>query len=250
MKENKSSFSSVLKKRVLPVVLVGGIAIGLININKGRNQSEVNGYNVEESSNYRSAGQYSYLIDTSCIETENVEDRINFAQIIETEDKSSSSWKTSFTSNFYTSNIMVILPDEYAGYASTVFGKDNFDIIYTSNVYQTLQGEIYTVIKTEYSAKRYLDLEGINVYELEAMGLKEFQEGDILGSTIVYYQGQMVAFDQYGVGSTAENVKSAMIGDADSLVTEVTLDASVDVTLTELDEIEYSLNQEKTKTLN
>ncbi len=247
MEKKKNSIKGIIKYRLLPIILIGATAVGCYSFTKNNKKLNENGYIVEEDSAFREDGNYSYLLDTRVLKSENIEKRINFARLIDNDSKSTGNLFTEFTSKFYSDNIMVILPNEYACYTSLVFSKDYFKIDYNKSVYQTLQGEIYTVIETEYEAKDYIDIEYRNIYSLKGSGLSEFQKGDILSSIAVYCQGQLVAYNQSGVGSNSENIKNAQFGNPSSLVSNINLDASINLTLGDLDELEYDMNQNNTE---
>ena len=78
---------------------------------------------------------------------------------------------------------------------------------------------------------------------------KNVLEGDKLSSTAIYYNDDLIAYKQVGIGSTDENVVNATKGDVDTAISTLEeldmLEETTKVTYQELESQEEIINEEK-----
>lgn len=234
----------ILKRKVMPFVFIGCIALtGAGCSKKNTDETEEIGYNVIDDTTSRTMGIYNYVLNTDTLDAEG--DQKLFAKIV---DGSVSSTTRASFSNYYVKNCEIIIPNEYACYGDDVFTNKYFAITKGSIDYQTLQGETFTVVQTEYVANEHLtpDYDSIDSSDVEYL---EIQKGDVLGSKVVYLNGEAIAYYQYGIGSTSENVIEFSSSNIEDFVSGVELDSVYRISFTELEEIESQLNSEKVQVL-
>ena len=147
------------------------------------------------------------------------------------------------TSAFYRENVKIVLPDSYSMYNTNEWlSKDNFDYTLKYEKVRELAGESYDVITSSMEAKRDLETK-VALPE----GQKEFMEGDTINSKAIYHDGQLIAYYQDGVGSECENVKNALIGDANNAIGSITsyynLSDNIDITFQELYHYQDDMNK-------
>lgn len=242
-------FLKKMSKRTISLALAATTLLGLTSCNnKGKEEKEI-GYNVSSSLVGTKDGLYTYVVDRSNFYSENYDFNntirtLNFAKV-----ESSEQYGTNFlndkTSAFYRENIKIVLPDSYSMYNTNEWlNSDNFDYTLKYQKISELAGVTYDVISSSMSAKRDLDTKVVL-----PEGKKEFKEGDTISSKAIYYDGQLISYYQDGVGSECENVKNAIIGDANSAICSITnyynLNDTIDISYEELYNYQDDLNNKK-----
>ena len=241
-----------LKKLRKKVVMLG-IATSLAFSTSGCSKEEEKiGYLVENDDNImNSDGLYQYVVDYNGLESNNYNfsigyNNISFAKVIE-EKEYGTSFFNEMTSAFYRKHLKVIWPDCFSLYNLDAWLKEsNFDFDLKVENIKLLNGPTFKVFYSSITAKRKLNLIGKDVI---SNGKREFLSGDNISSIAIYYESELVAFKQYGVGSDCENVVSQTIGDVDVAFVKISelglLNETQNISLEKLKEYQEELNDEK-----
>jgi len=210
-------------------------------------KTNIIGYNVESSTDKRQDGLYSHIINTNGLVSSKYNfsslNNINFVKVTEVEEYGTNI-KNEKTTAFFRENIHLVLPDCFGSYTSPAWfnNTSNFDMqIRCEKLEDGGFGNPYIVVYSSITAKRDL-YTGQTIFK---DGQDIIHKGDNLSSVAIYYDGELVAFKQTGVGSECENVKQATIGNVDLALTTVKLDETKTVTYNELNKMENSLNEEE-----
>lgn len=234
-----------MKEKTKRIVAWGALLTILLTVNgcsDKKDKSDDNiGYIVEATTDEQDDEIYSYIIDNDkLVSTENrLPEGKQLAKVVEREEYGTNFFNK-MTAAFYSQNLRIVLPDSYSSYDSIGwYSSSNFDIQIICEKLETSNSESYVVVSSFMTAKRYLfDGEYILIN-----GKEYFQEGDNIASIAIYYNDELVGFKQMGVGSDCENVKQAIIGDADMAL--IPVEDLKTVTVDELQEIEDTLNQKE-----
>ena len=237
-------FLDKLKTRAISITLITSAILGLASCSKNQDKEEI-GYKV--SGSLGADGLYTKIVDRSKFYSDNYDfsntiRTMNFATVSE-----SKVYGTTFfndkTSAFYRENVKIVLPDSYSMYNTNEWlSIDNFDYTLKYEKVRELAEESYDVITSSMEAKRDLETK-VALPE----GQKEFMEGDTINSKAIYHDGQLIAYYQDGVGSECENVKNALIGDANNAIGSITsyynLSDNIDITFQELYHYQDDMNK-------
>ena len=216
-----------------------------------KNEEEKIGFQIEnEINNLDNNGLYEYLVDYSGLESQNYDfsDNFNsksFAKVDSEEIHGTSFWNEK-SSAYYRQNLVLIWPDCYSLYDITPWLREsNFDLDLKYEQLKLLNGPKFLVIYSSITAKRKLNLIGKDILNSDKL---EFLSGDNISSTAIYYEGELVAFKQTGVGSDCENVQKAIVGDVDIALNKISqlglLKKSEKISLDDLLVYQEELNQE------
>lgn len=241
-----------LKIKLLTYATVVGLTSSMGGCNKVKNEdtnSEV-GYLIESNENFYEsdkAGLYSYLINTNGFESSNYDfsntkTKLRYAQVTAEEIYNNSS--TDLDSDYIKDNFKLIWPSSYADYDEKEFDLTNTNFSLEIEQLKDLSGASYKVIYSYLEITK--DLIPSNQLNNTA---KNVLEGDKLSSTAIYYNDDLIAYKQTGIGSNDENVVNATKGNVDTAISTLKkldmLEETTKVTYQELETQEKIINEEK-----
>lgn len=241
-----------LKIKLLTYATIVGLTSSIGGCNKVKNEdstSEV-GYLIESNENFYEsdkAGLYSYLININGFESSNhdfsnTKTKLRYAQVTAKEIFNNNS--SNLDSDYIKDNFKLIWPSSYADYDEKAFNLTNTDFSLEIEQLKDLSGTNYKVIYSSLEIKK--DIMPSNQLNNNA---KNVLEGDKLSSTAIYYNDDLIAYKQVGIGSTDENVVNATKGDVDTAISTLEeldmLEETTKVTYQELESQEEIINEEK-----
>lgn len=241
-----------LKIKLLTYATIVGLTSSIGGCNKLKNEdstSEV-GYLIESNENFYEsdkAGLYSYLININGFESSNhdfsnTKTKLRYAQVTAKEIFNNNS--SNLDSDYIKDNFKLIWPSSYADYDEKAFNLTNTDFSLEIEQLKDLSGTNYKVIYSSLEIKK--DIMPSNQLNNNA---KNVLEGDKLSSTAIYYNDDLIAYKQVGIGSTDENVVNATKGDVDTAISTLEeldmLEETTKVTYQELESQEEIINEEK-----
>lgn len=241
-----------LKIKLLTYATIVGLTSSIGGCNKVKNEdstSEV-GYLIESNENFYEsdkAGLYSYLININGFESSNhdfsnTKTKLRYAQVTAKEIFNNNS--SNLDSDYIKDNFKLIWPSSYADYDEKAFNLTNTDFSLEIEQLKDLSGTNYKVIYSSLEIKK--DIMPSNQLNNNA---KNVLEGDKLSSTAIYYNDDLIAYKQVGIGSTDENVVNATKGDVDTAISTLEeldmLEETTKVTYQELETQEKIINEEK-----
>lgn len=241
-----------LKIKLLTYATIVGLTSSMGGCNKTKNEdnnSEI-GYLIESNENFYEsdkAGLYSYLININGFESSNhdfsnTKTKLRYAQVTAKEIFNNNS--SNLDSDYIKDNFKLIWPSSYADYDEKAFNPTNTDFSLEIEQLKDLSGTNYKVIYSSLEIKK--DIMPSNQLNNNA---KNVLEGDKLSSTAIYYNDDLIAYKQVGIGSTDENVVNATKGDVDTAISTLEeldmLEETTKVTYQELESQEEIINEEK-----
>ena len=241
-----------LKIKLLTYATIVGLTSSIGGCNKVKNEdstSEV-GYLIESNENFYEsdkAGLYSYLININGFESSNhdfsnTKTKLRYAQVTAKEIFNNNS--SNLDSDYIKDNFKLIWPSSYADYDEKAFNLTNTDFSLEIEQLKDLSGTNYKVIYSSLEIKK--DIMPSNQLNNNA---KNVLEGDKLSSTAIYYNDDLIAYKQVGIGNTDENVVNATKGDVDTAISTLEeldmLEETTKVTYQELESQEEIINEEK-----
>lgn len=241
-----------LKIKLLTYATIVGLTSSIGGCNKVKNEdstSEV-GYLIESNENFYEsdkAGLYSYLININGFESSNhdfsnTKTKLRYAQVTAKEIFNNNS--SNLDSDYIKDNFKLIWPSSYADYDEKAFNLTNTDFSLEIEQLKDLSGTNYKVIYSSLEIKKYI----MPSNQLNN-NAKNVLEGDKLSSTAIYYNDDLIAYKQVGIGSTDENVVNATKGDVDTAISTLEeldmLEETTKVTYQELESQEEIINEEK-----
>lgn len=241
-----------LKIKLLTYATIVGLTSSMGGCNKTKNEdnnSEI-GYLIESNENFYEsdkAGLYSYLININGFESSNhdfsnTKTKLRYAQVTAKEIFNNNS--SNLDSDYIKDNFKLIWPSSYADYDEKAFNLTNTDFSLEIEQLKDLSGTNYKVIYSSLEIKK--DIMPSNQLNNNA---KNVLEGDKLSSTAIYYNDDLIAYKQVGIGSTDENVVNATKGDVDTAISTLEeldmLEETTKVTYQELESQEEIINEEK-----
>ncbi len=233
-----------LKKKVKLVTLAAGIAIIATGCTKKENDFQEIGYEIVSETDDTSE-LYSYIVNTHGFENENIVfselDPISLYQVTEEENYNQNNKAT----GFFIKYMRIVWPDCFSLY-DTAYRINGFDFQIQARKLSDTNGiSPIVVVHSSMTAKRDLNL---NVTFLDS-DQKEIKKGDTLSSTAIYYNGELVAYQQTGAGSDSQNVIDATVGDVDLALSTVEdynlLRETEIIDLSDLKELENALNEKE-----
>lgn len=247
-----------LKTQILSFIITTTMTFSLSGCRKDKeNNDNPIGYNLisEQNNDNKANGIYSYLLncDGFVCEKYDFPTSIQLSKVIEKEEYGTK-LSNARTASFYRDNIKIVWPDCFSNYGNAWFDTDNFNfdiIVEKLNSFNGVDNII--VVRSSMTAKRNLN-NSINY--MYTNGQLPIEKGDNLSSIAIYYDNELIAFKQTGVGSDSQNVLDATIGNVDLALKEVkdefNLSTTQNVTKDELNEILKNINEkskENTKML-
>ena len=241
-----------LKIKLLTYATIVGLTSSIGGCNKVKNEdstSEV-GYLIESNENFYEsdkAGLYSYLININGFESSNhdfsnTKTKLRYAQVTAKEIFNNNS--SNLDSDYIKDNFKLIWPSSYADYDEKAFNLTNTDFSLEIEQLKDLSGTNNKVIYSSLEIKK--DIMPSNQLNNNA---KNVLEGDKLSSTAIYYNDDLIAYKQVGIGNTDENVVNATKGDVDTAISTLEeldmLEETTKVTYQELESQEEIINEEK-----
>ena len=216
-----------------------------------KNPKRKNGYSIETSTEEKN-GLYTYIIDTSNLESKNktLEElamnysNINYAKVIESVEYGTYFYNEKDV-DFYGKNLRLALPSCYDdAYEANVLLSNDFDQAIICEKIQCLQDLEFTIIYSAATAKRDV------APTKEGEHKTTFNAGDKLYSTAIYYQDEIVGYKQYGVGSECEDIQLLAIGNVDAALKSVLLNEMTPMSYEGLSAIEEELNGASARSRN
>lgn len=198
-----------LKNRVAVVALATGVAFIGTGCGKEKTDDTTEvGYNLIADSG-RTSGLYSYVINGEGLESEKYLFDDDFVKLMKVSEREVYNNDNSTTA-FFRKNIKMVWPD--------CFKLDNhpavagaFDMHMELEKMTSTNMTSFVVVNSSMTAKHDID-PGI---QFLINGQKEINKGDTLASTAIYYDGELVAYQQTGAGSDSQNVIDATVGNVD-----------------------------------
>ena len=227
-----------LRNRLAVVALATGLTFTGSGCEKDENAGEEIGYSLMSDSG-SIAGLYTYIINGHGLESNKYhfdDDFIRLMKVSEKEEYDNSDKTTAF----FRENIKMVWPDCFAlDNHPAVAGA--FDMNLELEKLTTTTMTSFTVVNSSMTAKHDID-PGTQIL---VNGQQEIKKGDTLTSTAIYYEGELVAYQQTGAGSDSQNVIDATKGDVSIALQTVSeyglLSTTETVDYQEFNEIESSL---------
>ncbi len=235
-----------MKERTKRIVALGTLLTTLLTVsgcsNSHKKASDSStGYIVETIEENQENEVYSYVIDNDGLVSSknNLPEGIYAVKVVEKEEYGTN-FLNEMTAAFYSENLRIVLPDIYSSYDSIGwYSSSNFDIQIICEKLETRNSsKPYVIVSSSMTAKRYLFAGSLMLTN----GQKYFHKGDNMSSIAIYYDDELVAFKQMGVGSECKNVASATIGDVDLALSPI--EDSKAINSSELAEMEVEFNKE------
>jgi len=234
-------------KKITSTALLLSMLLGVSGCNS--NKKVEFGYKVESSTNKNENGLYTYIINTDGLVSSNYnfsDNSVNLVKVSKSEEFGTK-FSNKKTAAFYRENLKLVWPDCFGAYKMSAWlTETNFDIKLKYEELSDGFGTPYYVIYSSITAKRDL-LNNIRIYKDEQ---KPIQKGDNISSIAIYYDNELVAFNQTGVGCESKNVINSNIGNVNIALSKLDLTESKTITYDELNNIERNMNENnKTKKL-
>ena len=221
---NKQFFNDLAKRTTACALITTMLLCTTACGKKEKDNSNEIGFNVTSSTWSNDIGLYNYVINSKGLHSEkyDFEDtirHINFAKVSELEEYNSKNIIKRKTDGFYRAAVKMIWPDCYSKlYTSPAWlASHNFHYEIKYEKLDELSGNSYVVVYSSMTARRDLDT---GLYMISD-GQKEIKKGDNMSSIAIYYEGELVAYKQTGVGSECNNVLEGTIGDVDLALKKV-----------------------------
>ncbi len=227
-----------LRNRLAVVALATGLAFTESGCAKDKSGGKEVGYNLITDSG-RTSGLYTYIINGQGLESNKYHFDDDFIRLMKVSEKEEYH-NNDKTTAFFRENINMVWPD--------CFALDNhpavaeaFDMNLELEKLTTTTMTSFTVVNSSMTAKHDID----SGTQILINGQQEIKKGDTLTSTAIYYEGELVAYQQTGAGSNSQNVLDATKGDVSIALQTVSeyglLSATEAVDYQEFNEIESSL---------
>lgn len=227
-------------KKITSTALLLSMLLGISGCNS--NKKEEFGYKVESSTNKNENGLYTHIINTDGL----VSNKYNFSDNsvnlvkVSKSDEFGTKISNKKTAAFYRENLKLVWPDCFGAYKMSAWlTETNFNIKLKYEELSDGFGTPYYVIYSSITAKRDL-LNNIRIYKDDQ---KPIQKGDNISSIAIYYDNELVAFNQTGVGCESKNVINSNIGNVNIALSKLDLTESKTITYDELNNIERSMNE-------
>lgn len=227
-------------KKITSTALLLSMLLGVSGCSS--NKKEDFGYKVETSTNKNENELYTYIINTDGLVSNKYNFSDNSVNLVKVSKSEEFGTKISNkkTAAFYRENIKLVWPDCFGAYKMSAWlTETNFDIKLKYEELSDGFGTPYYVIYSSITAKRDL-LNNIRIYKDNQ---KPIEKGDNMSSIAIYYDNELVAFNQTGVGCEAENVINSNIGNVNIALSKLDLTESKTITYDELNTIEKNMNE-------
>ena len=239
-KNNSGDSLNFLKKKWMAVLTAATFALSAGACSKSDEELDV-GYYVEDSSLPTENGLYDLVINREGLESDkydltNVIRTKNFAKVSEEKVTDTSVFDT-FKRASRRCEILMIWPESISNYLSLDPYSFDFDCSSTVQSVSEFCGETYKVIYSSITAQK--DFKKV---EEDKIPLKK---GDKMFSIAIIFNDEIVAYEQYGVGSECENGRAYFKGDVDlaiSTVEELGLDEVTSISRDDLYDLQDEMN--------
>lgn len=204
-----------LKNRIALVTLAVGIAFMGNGCSKDSQlDTEKVAYELIADSG-RISGLYSYIIRGQGLESEKVYFADDYIKLLKIVDKKVYD-KNDASAVSLVKNLDIVWPDCFK-LIDHLEEASKFDINMEVEELATTDSTSFTVVYSSMTAKHNIAPETHFLIN----GQKEITKGDTFASTAIYYDGELVAYQQTGAGSNSQNVLDATLGNVDEALQTV-----------------------------
>lgn len=233
------------KVKLISGVLATTMLFTLSGCNKEDKKTDSISINIVDEMYEDKNGKYEYILNLEAIKA-NPLNKFSLLKEVQTENYNNYSLDRK-TDAFFNKYNYIMLPSCYEHYNNGIENKGFYKFIYENSKrkleikkLEGLDGNIFTLITNSIEITRNIN----PAYKMLIGGQKQLLKGDKLESKTLMYDGEIIAFEQTGVGSECDNV--IQIGKLDNALIPVNSILNEDINI-KYNETESVLNNVKQK---